>query len=110
MASISRERHHRLFRAHETTRNGTYFSFFSSVSRQSGALQEAAVQQKQGKVRATACLARMRNWKVVQAFTVWRDRIAYRKVSICEPARVIPSLLSLCGVPMLAIVMSGAAN
>lgn len=43
-------------------------------------LQEAAAEQKQVKVRAGACLARMRNWKLAQAFLVWQEHVANRKV------------------------------
>ena len=44
------------------------------------ALQEAAAEQKQAKARAGACLARMRNWKLAQAFLVWQEHVATRKV------------------------------
>lgn len=45
------------------------------------ALQEAAAEQKQAKARAGACLARMRNWKLAQAFLVWQEHVANRKVN-----------------------------
>ncbi len=45
------------------------------------ALQEAAAEQKKVKARAGACLARMRNWKLAQAFLVWQEHVANRKVS-----------------------------
>jgi len=44
-------------------------------------LQEAAAEQKQAKARAGACLARMRNWKLAQAFLVWKEHVANRKVN-----------------------------
>jgi len=44
-------------------------------------LQEAAAEQKQAKARAGACLARMRNWKLAQAFLVWQEHVANRKVN-----------------------------
>ena len=43
-------------------------------------MQEAAAEQKQAKARAGACLARMRNWKLAQAFLVWQEHVANRKV------------------------------
>ena len=50
-------------------------------------LQEAAVQQREGKGRAAACLGRMRNWKAAQAFALWRHQTAYRKVPSCNLER-----------------------
>ncbi len=44
-------------------------------------MQEAAAEQKQAKARAGACLARMRNWKLAQAFLVWQEHVANCKVN-----------------------------
>lgn len=53
----------------------------SAASNRIPLLQEAAGEQRERKARAGACVARMRNWKVAQALTVWRDYLAYQKAS-----------------------------
>ena len=67
--------------------------------------QEAAADQREGKVRALSCVGRMRNWKAAQAFTHWRDHLSYQKVgmqlpstAICLPLRTsnMPKALLVC--------------